>query len=378
MIHISDKRYCCGCAACVQICPKHCILFNEDERGFCYPQVEKDLCISCGLCEKVCPYLNTGDPSIPIKVVSAINPNEEIRMKSSSGGIFTMLAVNTLNESGVVFGSCFDKSWEVKHKFIESVDEINVFRGAKYSQSVIGNTFKEVKSFLDQGRKVLFSGTGCQIAGLRLSLRKVYENLLTVEIACHGVPSPRVWREYLDFVTNGERARIKFISFRDKRNGWNNYGIDITTTEGTFYECASNNLYMQCFLRDLSLRPSCTNCPAKRGASGSDIIIGDFWGVESLRPEIFDNKGCSLIIVNTHRGLDFINRLNIKRTELSYEESYRYNPCLIQSSIESRYTSLFWNNFQKKGISGCKTSIEFLKSRKLLRILTLIYSKLFM
>lgn len=377
MINISDKKYCCGCAACVQACPKHCIQLHEDERGFSYPQVNKDLCINCGLCDKVCPYLNSTRPSIPIKVISAINPNDDIRMKSSSGGAFTMFATNTLNESGVVFGACFDKNYEVKHKFIEDVNEIDIFRGAKYTQSIIGNTFNEVKSFLDQGRKVLFSGTGCQIAGLRKSLRKEYKNLMTIEIACHGVPSPRVWREYLDFVTNGHKEKIKFLSFRDKRYGWNNYGINITTTDGTIYESARENIYLQSFLRNLCLRPSCTNCIAKRGASGSDIIIGDFWGVENFHPQQFDNKGCSLIIVNTQNGMNLINKLNFKEDEISYQESYKYNLCLIQSAAENRYAFLFWKNFREKGISGCKKTIELLNSSKLLRIWILIYSKIF-
>lgn len=376
MIRITDKRSCCGCAACVQVCPKHCISFNEDENGFRYPIVDNDFCINCRLCERVCPFLNPSNARNPIKVVAATNPNEDIRMKSSSGGIFTMLAEDTINAGGVVFGGCFDKNWEVQHDFTETVDGLNAFRGAKYIQSRIDQTFKKVESFLVQGRKVLFSGTGCQIAGLRLFLRKEYENLLTVEIACHGVPSPRVWRAYLDDVTNGNRNKIKFISFRDKRNGWNGYGIAITTDEGTFYESASKNQYMQCFLRNLCLRPSCTNCPAKQGASGSDIIIGDYWGVDSIHPEIYDNKGCSLVLVNTQSGKELLNRLNIKGIEIAYEESYRYNPCLIQSATESRYASLFWNGFKRTGIGACERTLKLINSSKPKRILALILSKL--
>ena len=186
MIQIIDKHFCCGCEGCVQICPKQCISFNEDEKGFRYPLVDKDICINCGLCDKVCPFLNLTNTRNPIKVIAAINPDEELRMKSSSGGIFTILAEHTIKAGGVVFGACFDDKWEVKHDFVDTVDGISTFRGAKYVQSKICRAFIKVKTFLDKDRKVLFSGTGCQIAGLRKFLRKEYDNLLTVEIACHG------------------------------------------------------------------------------------------------------------------------------------------------------------------------------------------------
>lgn len=210
MVELIDKSKCCGCAACVQVCPKQCISFNEDIEGFLYPIVNKDLCIDCRLCEKVCPFLNLNDPRKPVKVLAAINPNEEIRMKSSSGGIFTMLAEAVIDKGGVVFGARFDKNWEVMHDYTETKEGLDIFRGAKYTQSKIGRTYKEAKDFLIQGRKVLFSGTGCQIAGLRLFLHKKYDNLLMVEIACHGVPSPAVWRAYLDEVTKGNKNKNKF------------------------------------------------------------------------------------------------------------------------------------------------------------------------
>lgn len=375
MIQITDKRFCCGCESCVQICPKQCISIIEDDKGFRYPLVDKDVCIKCGLCEKVCPFLNPCEARTPIKVVSAINPNDDIRMRSSSGGIFTMLAEETINEGGAVFGACFDKAWDVRHDCTETINGLSAFRGAKYVQSVIGQTFEKVRSFLLEDRKVLFSGTGCQIAGLRLFLRKEYENLLTVEIACHGVPSSTVWRAYLDDVTNGNRAKIKSINFRDKRNGWNGYGMSITTDKETFYESATNNRYMQSFLRNLCLRPSCTNCPAKQGSSSSDIIIGDFWGVDSIHPEMYDNKGCSLVIVNSQKGEKHIGGLNTIGIEITYEESCRYNRCLIQSATESRYASLFWSRFKKNGIVACKRTLELMNSSRYMRILALIYSK---
>ena len=198
MIHILDKHSCCGCAACVQACPKQCISFNEDEQGFRYPLVDESICIDCGLCEKVCPVIHQLDAKKPLKVYAAQNPNEEIRLKSSSGGIFTMLAESVIDEGGVVFGAQFDKNWEVEHAYTESKEGLAAFRGSKYLQSRTGETYKQTRDFLKAGRSVLYSGTSCQIAGLKKFLRKEYENLITVDVVCHGAPSPLVWRTYLD------------------------------------------------------------------------------------------------------------------------------------------------------------------------------------
>ena len=240
MIHILDKHNCCGCAACVQACPKQCISFNEDEQGFRYPLVDESLCIDCGLCEKVCPVIHQSDAKKPLKVYAAQNPNEEIRLKSSSGGIFTLLAEAVIDEGGVVFGARFDKNWEVEHGYTESKEGLTAFRGSKYLQSRTGETYKQARDFLKAGRKVLYSGTSCQIAGLKKFLRKEYENLITVDVVCHGAPSPLVWRTYLDDLKKcpkgtagknsvcssiNEMPVITGISFRDKSTGWKKYGF---------------------------------------------------------------------------------------------------------------------------------------------------------
>lgn len=374
MVNIVDKSRCCGCSACVLVCPKQCISFDEDKNGFLYPVVNKDLCINCGLCEKVCPFLNPSKPRKPVKVLAAINPNEEIRMRSSSGGVFTMLAEAIIDKGGVVFGARFDENWEVMHDYIEIREGLDAFRGSKYAQSKIGITYKEVKDFLMQGRKVLFSGTGCQIAGLRLFLRKEYDNLLMVEIVCHGVPSPAVWRAYLDEKAN--RNKINSINFRDKRNGWNGYGLTIEKDDDIIYELYTSNRYMQIFLKDLCLRPSCANCPVKQGASGADLIIGDFWGVENIHPEMYDNKGCSFVVVNSEKGKEQIVQINTKNLEITYEEGCRYNPCLVQSSAESRYAPIFWRQFHKSGVMAIDDTLKILHSNKMQRMAYLIWYKI--
>ena len=198
MIEIKEKAFCCGCNACVQRCPKQCISMHEDEEGFLYPRVDKTICIECGLCEKVCPVINQNEPRKPLKVYAAYNKDEKIRRESSSGGVFTAIAEQVIDEGGIVFGACFDENWEVKHDYTETKEGLKAFRGSKYVQSRIKDNYQKAEHYLKEGRKVLFSGTPCQIAGLKKYLCKEYENLLTVDFICHGVPSPKVWRMYLN------------------------------------------------------------------------------------------------------------------------------------------------------------------------------------
>ena len=197
MINIVNKSFCCGCAACVQICPKKCISLTEDTEGFLYPRVDKTKCIDCGLCETVCPFLSESAEREPKAVYAVKNPNDDIRQESSSGGVFTLLAEKVINDGGVVFGVRFDEKWEVEFAYSETIDGLSAFRGSKYIQARVGNAFIDAEQFLKAGRKVLFSGTPCQVKGLLQYLRKDYENLLTVDFVCHGVPSPKVWRLYL-------------------------------------------------------------------------------------------------------------------------------------------------------------------------------------
>ena len=197
MINIVEKKDCCGCSACVSKCPKQCISMIVDNEGFSYPYLDKENCIDCGLCEKVCPVINQNEPKKPLRCYAAINPDENIRVKSSSGGIFTMIAEYIIAEGGVVFGAAWNKNWQVEHTYTEVKEGLKVFRGSKYIQSIIGDSFIQVELFLKVGRKVLFSGTPCQIAGLKKFLRKEYNNLITVDFVCHGVPSPGVFRWYM-------------------------------------------------------------------------------------------------------------------------------------------------------------------------------------
>lgn len=366
MIDIKDKKDCCGCEACVQRCPVNCISLHEDDEGFLYPQVDKDTCIGCGLCEKICPVINQYNPIVPISVYAAINPNEEIRLQSSSGGIFTMLAEQIIDKGGVVFGVGFNEKWEVVHKFTETKEGLSEFRGSKYVQSHIGDTFSQAEAFLKQGREVLFSGTPCQISGLKHFLRKDYPKLFTVDFICHGVPSPGVFRTYLkeaiDYTVRKGRKNtvslssirpvtesdapvedmeIRRIAFRDKTLGWKKYSfaLDLSkaTADGEEIQFRSRRSliadpYLKGFMRNLYLRPSCHDCCAKGLSSGSDITLGDFWKVSEVFPHIDDDKGISAVVANTDKGHFVLQNLGAQLCPSLLDDVRKRNTALTHST----------------------------------------------
>ena len=333
MITITRSSDCCGCNACAQRCPKKCITLIADHEGFLYPQINIDSCIDCGLCEKVCPIINSKKQSLPPeKVIAAINPDENIRMNSSSGGVFSLLAEQIIKENGVVFGAKFNDNWQIVHDYTDTIDGLDNFRGAKYVQSKIGNSFILAEKFLQDGRKVLFSGTPCQIAGLKLYLKKEYINLFTVDIICHGVPSPKIWDLYLRSIYK-DVTNIKKINFRDKASGWKNYKFHIeynpivknssNSIIKDFNEPFYKNIYMKGFLSNLYLRPSCHKCPCKPGKYRSDMTIADFWGADIENPEMDDDKGLSLILCHSEKASYF---KFIRSKEISYQTVLKYNP----------------------------------------------------
>ena len=340
MIKLAFKADCCGCSACVHICPNHCIMLQEDNEGFEYPVINADKCIKCGLCEKVCPVLNKGDQRRPLKVYAAKNRNEMDRLQSSSGGLFTLLAEQVIHDGGVVFAVKYNTEAEAEFSYFEDIDSIDAFRGSKYVQAKIGNSYREAESFLRKGRKVMFTGTPCQILGLKLFLRKHYSNLLTVDFVCHGVPSPMVWRKYIreeaDLIGV---SMLSDINCRDKSSGWKCSSFSYQYADGQNKIKTSTrfdeNIYMKVFLSNLMLRSSCYCCPAKAGRSLSDITIGDFWGIDRLYPEFDDDKGVSLVMIYNPLSLpacDFI--------EVSYDDVVQGNYCIensVPSPIASRY-----------------------------------------
>ena len=345
MINVIDKHNCCGCSACASICPKRCIQMVADNEGFLYPQVDMDTCIDCALCEKVCNELQPYEKREPLKVLAAINKNEEIRLKSSSGGIFYILAEKIIKEDGVVFGARFDENWQVVIDYAEDMKEVEAFMGSKYVQARMENAYKDVKRFLTDSRMVLFSGTPCQVAGLHKYLRKPYDNLLTVDFICHGTPSPKVWGMYLDEVVK-EVKSISSVEFRNKDKGWKDFSFNLRFNEGdktaSMLSPYKLNHYMKAFLRDIILRPSCYECKAKGCSSQSDITIADFWGVHNIYPEMDDDKGTSLILLNTDNGIDTLDKKQVISAETNFKRIKSLNPaCYLSPKEPSKRDEFF-------------------------------------
>jgi len=321
MIVLQRKEDCCGCHACESVCPTRCITMREDAEGFLYPETDVSKCIDCHLCEKVCPViqspLRTGinvplakDFLEPPRVFAARCGSDALRMASASGGAFTVLAERVIQNGGVVFGARWNEDFtEAVHDFTETLDGLSAFRGSKYLQSRIGDAFKKCREFLLAGREVMFTGTPCQIAGLRRALRRDFPKLLAVDIACHSTPSPKVWKAFWTDLWERESIetpvdvlfRKKVFDTKNKR--WNCAMFSVETPAGTaFCKPLYATSYGKGFGQGLFSRPSCHECPSKNRTSGSDITIGDFWGVEKYYPQLKSNEGLSVVICNTERG----------------------------------------------------------------------------
>ena len=371
MINITDKKDCCGCFACVQKCPKHCITLEEDGEGFLYPKVDASACINCGLCEKVCPWLNRPEKIEPREVLAVKNRNEEERMASSSGGVFIALARKVIDSGGVVFGAVFDENWEVVHAYADTMDGVRPMMGSKYVQSRIGESYRAAERFLKEGREVLFTGTPCQVTGLHNYLRKDYPNLLSVDFLCHGVPSPGVWRRYLD-ETFGSAARraaagkntvlslslksvpvITGIDFRDKQPfGWKKFSFVVRGKSASkadensvlLSDIHKVNPYMRGFLANIYLRPSCYQCKCKNGVSHSDLTIADFWGIWRLMPDFADDCGVSLVLVNTEKGEFVFSSLGLDAMESTFKHAQATNGGFKEHTVEHPKRSIFFGS----------------------------------
>lgn len=347
---------CSGCTACFAICPKDAITMQADSEGFKYPVIDKNKCIDCGLCCKVCPlenmYGNFGEDKTSFACRAK---DKNFAKQSSSGGVFGILANMYIKEQAVIYGAAFDDNWNVCHIRADKKDELKSLYTSKYVQSDIGNTFRQVKCDLDNGKKVLFAGTPCQVAGLKTYLQKDYLNLLTVDFICHGVPSPLVWQRYIDELEQNLNSKITEISFRDKKDGWKNFNFKLITDNGNvFYEKHGDNIYIKGFLKDLYLRPSCYDCKFKTLKRESDITLADFWGIEKIIPDMNIDKGVSLCWPSSKKGKRALADV-LKQTdyyEVKLKEAIRHNSSAIKSVVVHKNRDKFF-----EGISNSEANI---------------------
>ena len=333
MVNVTRKEDCCGCAACVQVCPKSCIAMVRDAEGFDYPKADSERCISCGLCEKVCPVSHAqAEPAGEPKAFAAYGPDKD-RAESSSGGIFAQLARQTLAQGGLVFGAAMAEDGKTAvHMAIDGEGDLPRLQGSKYLQSHMGNCFRQAKEALDVGRAVLFTGTPCQIEGLLHFLGRDYENLVTADVICHGVPSEKLWQKYLDCQQRHHGSRVTRVSFRDKRQGWKSFSMALTFENGKQYaKKLYFDTYLQLFLQDLCLRPSCYACPSRKKHRVSDLTLGDFWGCDRVCPEMDDDTGLSLVLIHSEKGQRAFDALSLKRKTVTLEQALTANKAVIRS-----------------------------------------------
>ena len=312
---VIDEQYCTGCTACVNICPKKAIKYIENDNGFLYPDIDEALCIKCNKCKEVCPILKKKIEKESVKnTYAGWILDEKIRLESSSGGIFTAIAKEVINNNGYVCGASFNNN-EIEHIIISKEEELYKLRGSKYVQSNLqkNNIFSEIKRLLEEGFLVLFSGTPCQIAGLNNFLQKKYEKLITIDVVCHGVPSPKIFREYIEQLEADFDRKITKISFRDKTEGWRNPQFVLKNGEEILKKCAIyEDTFGRSFLTNMILRKACFNCKYSIIKSQADITLGDFWGAWLYKEELNDSKGVSLIITHTDKGEKVLQNLKDK------------------------------------------------------------------
>jgi coenzyme F420-reducing hydrogenase beta subunit len=301
---ITDLKNCTGCRACEQKCNKNAIQMQSNAEGFLYPNIDASLCNQCGLCEKICPMHREDLQNDVLEVFAAKSLNMEQLSRSASGGIFAVLAEKVLEQNGIVFGCAYDENFAPKHIGIENSSELHRLRSSKYVQSDTLDTYMQAKKFLEQNRKVLYSGTPCQIAGLKAFLRKDYENLTTVDLICHGVPSPELFAKYIEWLGKKMGGKIIEYSFRSKtRYGWG-YDFKTKTKTKTKTKYLKDYLdpYFRSFVKNETLRECCYFCKYACRERTGDITVADYWGIKEVHPDFFSKDGVSVVLINTHRG----------------------------------------------------------------------------
>lgn len=371
-LNLSKDEDCTGCLACVNSCQNNALIISVNDEGFYRPQIIEEKCTRCGMCERSCPLLH---PIVKAKytpkVWAAWNKDQEVRINSSSGGVFSALAIQMLKDDGVVFGAAYDEHLKVYHRAINNVEDLKILRKSKYIQSYIGKVMKEVKDNLCNGINVLFVGTPCQCAALKSFLRKPYDNLLLVDFICHGVPSPLFFEQYKKWLEDALQEKIADINFRGKPKGWYDALRIIKTASGK-QRCLKG--HKDCYWvgynnNNNNLQNSCYNCQFLGFPRVSDITIADFWGIGKKKPfkaKKSIKKGVSMVVANSNHGLKAIeDNLYLELFERSLDEAISANQSAVKSCVRpiSRNTIyqdlqiMKFNDFSKKYLIPSKKTI---------------------
>lgn len=346
---------CSGCGCCAVVCPQSCITMKADAEGFRSPVIDSAVCVNCGACERVCPISNQlslfGEPS----ALAAQNIDDSVRLLSSSGGIFSALATDVFDRGGKICAAVYDSDFSVCHVITNSADQLSRMRGAKYSQSKAEHCFPEIRNLLHRGIPVLFVGTPCQTAGLRAYLGRDYENLLLVDMVCHGVPSPMVWQRYLQECGRPDTpgGTLRWINLRGKSTGWSRYGYSVEMEYADGVKCnipQGQDMFMRGFVSNLYLRPSCADCNFKGIRRCSDLTLGDYWGIWDQYPDFDDNKGTSLLLIHSLKGHDSWTRISngFRSMHVTVQEAVAQNPSAVYASMPHPNREMFFRGMQDR------------------------------
>lgn len=352
MIHVEkkDKKNCSGCTACANICPTKAITMKSDSEGFVYPSIEEKLCIDCCLCDKVCPfhekYERCQNAYDEPKYIVAIHNNKDIRRTSRSGGAFMAFSEYILKQGGIVYGVALDSDCSAVHIKVSSSDKLKLLQGSKYVQSDKKDVFSKVRSDLLQGNPVLFSGTPCEVSGLLSYLKTSNTNterLYTCDIICHGTPSPLMWKENIKLISKKLGKLPERVDFRDKKFGWRSHIESYHSGNKKIY----SNVFTTLFYKHLFLRPACSNCQYCNRLRSGDITLADAWGVEKVNKALADNRGASLLLINSDKGKELFQECNSDLTWFPIVLDQFRQPNLEHPSTESPIREKFWQDYRQ-------------------------------
>lgn len=372
MKEITERNCCTGCGVCLNICPVDCIMMQNDEEGFVYPQINQMKCVDCGLCRKCCPnnqLIEERKKNVvnEVKAYACYSVDETMLEQSSSGGFFGECAKYVLDQDGIVYGAAWDKEFQVEHIKVENVHDLEKIQQSKYVQSTISDSYRKVKKDLVEGRKVLFSGTPCQIAGLKSYLSKDYDNLICMDFVCHGIPSPGIWKRYLKEKTRGKE--ISRINFRAKRPYWKAYKFEISYSDGvTENEYIGENVYMKAFLKNVILRPACFQCKYKGIVRESDITMADCWGIWNINSNLYNKKGVSLVIEQNEKGKKLRESVaqNLVCEEIEISQVIKYNCSMVNVEKEPFFRKKFYDALKKnEKVSTIELLVKYTREPKL-------------
>lgn len=386
MIDRINVQDCVLCGSCMNICPVNAISFQKEYLDFCYPEIDKKKCIGCDLCERVCPVLKeivsfSNRMNSPLAYI-ARNRSSEVRRRSTSGGIFFAAAQYVLSMGGYICGAIFDDDFHVKHICTNDVEQVQRMLGSKYAQSDMGDIFRQVKDILLRGTLVLFTGCPCQIAGLNAYLRKNYDNLILMELICHGIPSDKMLQSYIQLLESLYHAKLTQIQFRNKDKGWHCSAVSASFLNGSSYRNPITvDAYMRGFLGNIYLKESCYHCKFRSFKSGADLMIGDFWGAETEMPQIDDNTGLSAVLIHSKKGNEFFHQLDIDCYETNVERIIYYNRSIIESAQPNKNRHIFYQCAEINGYPNAIYKILWEKiidkwKRQVHYVLRCIYYKL--